>query len=204
MVKPDITAKEVFGLLDEVGFVEKVFWTLPPGILLTVGATSGALADRFGYPGRHLGIAIEDATELRSVLAAAEARCIYFVGDVENSGNVPDLERLLTSATVPVVNVLDDLYPTWCAARDQTGRPKDQPATTVAIICPARSGSTYLSKLLASTGQFGNVTENLRHHTVALTRTGAIGLPEWWSRISEAGASKKFLYLLGSVISQQK
>jgi LPS sulfotransferase NodH len=195
MLKPDISAKEIFGLLDEVGFVEKLFWTLPPGILLSVGSTSRALADRFGYPGRHMSIAIENAASLRNVLAEMESGPIYFVGDVESYGNAQELDQILASAKVSVVNVLRELYPTWCAALSRTGQSNDDPARTVAIICPARSGSTYLSSLLTNTGQLGNVTENLRHHTVALTRTGAIDFLAWWSRITASATGRNGVFV---------
>ena len=190
-----VSAQEMLGLLDEIAFVDKLFWHLPPGILLSSGATHAALVNRFGYPGLHVGIALVDSANVNQLTSALSSTPIYFLDDLENPQGNDVFKHSLSVRNIPVIDVLRDLYPVWCAALPAITKTATQPIETAAILCPARSGSTYLSALLRSTGQFGAVKEHMRHHTAALARGRHISLQHWWDEIAKAGARTNGVFL---------
>ena len=193
--KPDISAHELFGLLDEIAFFEKLFWRLPPGVLISSGASAAVLRGRFGYPGLHVGVDAENTAELESVLVDSNPECVYFLNDLENPETSMAIKQSLHNKGIELVDVFRDLYPEWCAGWAVKKDRSDVQIITAAIICPARSGSTYLSSLLNSTGQFGNVNEHMRHHMTALTRGSHISFSHWWEVIAKAGAANNGVFL---------
>lgn len=186
MTRRDISADHIFGLLDEISFVERLFWQLEPGILVTIGGSARAIGQRFGYPGHHQGVSLEYGEKISDWFGQRRRTPIYLLRDVERAQ--PEAAEIAIKMHIPnVIDILDDVYPRWCVS----GRISGQRAAveTAIIVAPERSGSTYLANLLAATGQTGQVREHLRHHGVALTRSGSIDLVDWFQKVANAGMS---------------
>ncbi|MEQ8430974.1 MAG: Stf0 family sulfotransferase [Roseovarius sp.] len=185
MEDPYVSAASLLGLLDEIGFVEKLFWQLPPGFLLAGGPTKRALEARFGYPGLHVPVDAERLAAAGAPVDYVTGKPVYVLGDFSDPSTIQKAKDVCADRGVRVVDVMRDLYPAWCAGGGS--RATGKPARIGAIICPARSGSTYLSNILSSSGQLGNIREHMRHHVAALSRTGNIDLLDWLAGVSAKG-----------------